>query len=150
MDRIATFKSFIQRAPGDPFPRYGLAMEHKGRGELAEAWTVFSELLAQFPDYVPTYLMAGGTLVALGRRDEAADVYQRGLDAARSTTGGTLGDDPGGTGPGNQNQRRGGDQIGGKRRDIEHGGATRRNETRSLRRSAAPAKSLPGMQRPSP
>jgi tetratricopeptide (TPR) repeat protein len=82
MDRIATFKSFIQRTPGDPFPRYGLAMEHKGRGELAEAWTVFSELLAQFPDYVPTYLMAGGTLVALGRRDEAADVYQRGIDTA--------------------------------------------------------------------
>jgi tetratricopeptide (TPR) repeat protein len=82
MDRIATFKSFIQRSPADPFPRYGLAMEHKGRGDLAEAWAVFSELLAQFPDYVPTYLMAGGTLVALGRRDEAGDVYQRGLEAA--------------------------------------------------------------------
>lgn len=82
MDRIATFKSFIQRAPADPFPRYGLAMEHKGRGQLAEAWATFSELLAQFPDYVPTYLMAGGTLVALGRRDEAAGVYQRGLEAA--------------------------------------------------------------------
>lgn len=82
MDRIATFKSFIQRSPNDPFPRYGLAMEHKGRGELDEAWAVFSELLAQFPDYVPTYLMAGGTLVALGRRDEAADVYRRGIEAA--------------------------------------------------------------------
>jgi predicted Zn-dependent protease len=82
MDRITTFKSFIQRSPGDPFPRYGLAMEHRGRGELAEAWAVFQELLAQFPDYVPTYLMAGGTLVALGRRDEASDVYQRGIAAA--------------------------------------------------------------------
>jgi tetratricopeptide (TPR) repeat protein len=82
MDRIATFKSFIERSPNDPFPRYGLAMEHKGRGELAEAWAVFSELLAQFPDYVPTYLMAGGTLAALGRRDEAADVYRRGIEAA--------------------------------------------------------------------
>jgi hypothetical protein len=26
--------------------------------------------------------MAGGTLAALGRRDEAAEVYQRGLEAA--------------------------------------------------------------------
>jgi hypothetical protein len=26
--------------------------------------------------------MAGGTLVALGRRDEAGDVYRRGLEAA--------------------------------------------------------------------
>lgn len=82
MDRIATFKSFIQRSPADPFPRYGLAMEHKGRGELGEAWAAFSELLERFPDYVPTYLMAGGTLVALGRRDEAAGVYRRGLEAA--------------------------------------------------------------------
>jgi tetratricopeptide (TPR) repeat protein len=82
MDRIATFKSFISRSPSDPFPRYGLAMEHKGHGQLAEAWAVFSELLEKFPDYVPTYLMAGGTLVALGRRDEAADVYRRGIEAA--------------------------------------------------------------------
>lgn len=82
MDRIATFKSFIERAPGDPFPRYGLAMEHKSRGDLAAAWEAFSELLQNFSDYVPTYLMAGGTLVALGRRDEAADVYRRGIEVA--------------------------------------------------------------------
>jgi len=82
MDRIATFKSFIARVPGDPFPRYGLAMEYKGRGDLEAAWTAFSELLDQFPDYVPTYLMAGGTLLALGRRDEASGVYRRGIEVA--------------------------------------------------------------------
>lgn len=82
MDRIATFKSFIARAPADPFPRYGLAMEHRTRGELAEAWTVFSELLENFPDYVPTYLMAGGTLAGLGRKEEAAAVYRRGVEVA--------------------------------------------------------------------
>jgi tetratricopeptide (TPR) repeat protein len=82
MDRIATFKSFISRSPADPFPRYGLAMEHKGQGQLAEAWSVFSELLEKFPDYVPTYLMAGGTLVGLGRRDEAVDIYRRGIEVA--------------------------------------------------------------------
>lgn len=82
MDRIATFKSFISRSPADPFPRYGLAMEHKGQGQLDEAWQVFSDLLTQFADYVPTYLMAGGTLVALGRKEEAADVYRRGIDVA--------------------------------------------------------------------
>lgn len=82
MDRIATFKTFIARSPADPFPRYGLAMEHKGQGQLEEAWTAFAELLEKFPDYVPTYLMAGGTLIALGRRDEAAEIYRRGIDAA--------------------------------------------------------------------
>jgi tetratricopeptide (TPR) repeat protein len=82
MDRIATFRSFISKSPSDPFPRYGLAMEYKGRGELAEAWSVFEELLAKFPDYVATYLMAGGTLVALGRKDEAAAIYRTGIEVA--------------------------------------------------------------------
>jgi tetratricopeptide (TPR) repeat protein len=82
MDRIATFKSFIARSPADPFPRYGLAMEHRTRGDLAEAWTVFSDLLESFPDYVPTYLMAGGTLTGLGRKDEAVAVYRRGVEVA--------------------------------------------------------------------
>ena len=82
MDRIATFKTFIARTPTDPFPRYGLAMEYKTRGELAEAWTAFSELLAEFPTYVPTYLMAGGTLAALGRPAEAIEVYRRGVEVA--------------------------------------------------------------------
>jgi predicted RNA polymerase sigma factor len=82
MDRIATFRSFIERTPTDPFPRYGLAMEHKTRGELEAAWTLFAELLERFEDYVPTYLMAGGTLVGLGRKVEAADIYRRGVEVA--------------------------------------------------------------------
>ena len=82
MDRIATFRSFIAKTPTDPFPRYGLAMELKTRGELAEAWAQFAELIDQFPDYVPTYLMAGGTLVALGRKAEARDIYSKGIEVA--------------------------------------------------------------------
>ncbi len=75
MDRLESFRSFIARAPGDPFPRYGLAMELKTRGDLDGAWSAFTELVTSFPDYVPTYLMAGGTLVALSRKAEAADVF---------------------------------------------------------------------------
>ena len=82
MDRIATFKTFIARTPTDPFPRYGLAMEYKGRGELADAWNAFNDLLEQFPDYVATYLMAGGTLVALGRKPEAVEIFRRGVEVA--------------------------------------------------------------------
>jgi len=82
MDRIASFRTFIERTPSDPFPRYGLAMEHKTRGELAQAWAQFEELLAKFPDYVATYLMAGGTLVALDRKDEASAIYRKGIEVA--------------------------------------------------------------------
>ena len=82
MDRIETFKTFIARTPTDPFPRYGLAMEYKGTGRLADAWTAFAELLESFPDYVPTYLMAGGVLVGLDRKSEAAEVLTKGIEVA--------------------------------------------------------------------
>ena len=82
MDRIATFKTFIARSPADPFPRYGLAMELKNLGDLAGAAVAFAELEAAFPDYVPTYLMAGGTLSALGRKDEAVSMFRRGIEVA--------------------------------------------------------------------
>lgn len=58
-------------------------MEHKGRGELTEAWAVFEELISRFPDYVPSYLMAGGTLVALDRKDEAAEIFRKGIEVAQ-------------------------------------------------------------------
>jgi tetratricopeptide (TPR) repeat protein len=73
--------SFIQQRPEDPFPRYGLAMEHKNAGELDEAWRLFAHLIETHRDYTAAYLHAGNTLVALGRRDEARDVYQRGIEA---------------------------------------------------------------------
>jgi predicted Zn-dependent protease len=82
MDRIGTFKTFITRAPADPFPRYGLAMEYKGSGALEEAWLTFEELLTKFPDYVPTYLMAAQTLIALGRSPQAADVMRTGIEVS--------------------------------------------------------------------
>lgn len=82
MDRLATFRSFVAQAPDDPFPRYGLAMELRSRGEATAAVAEFVTLMQRFPDYVPTYLMAGQTLAELGRVDEAKDAYERGLAAA--------------------------------------------------------------------
>lgn len=82
MDRLATFQRFIERSPADPFPRYGLAMEHRTRGDLASAAAAFADLMERCPDYVPTYLMAGGTFAALGRRDDALATYRRGVEVA--------------------------------------------------------------------
>ena len=43
---------------------------------------MFAELIQSFPDYVPTYLMAGGTLVALGNKAQAIDVLKKGIEVA--------------------------------------------------------------------
>lgn len=84
MDRLAMLRQFVAQKPGDPFPRYGLAMELKKRGQLAEAVAEFRDLLARSPDYVPAYLMAGNTLVDHGDRAGAIDILTRGVAAARA------------------------------------------------------------------
>jgi tetratricopeptide (TPR) repeat protein len=83
MDRIAVLKSFIERNPNDPFPRYGLGMEYRNRGQADEAVAVFSELMERFPDYTATYLMSGQTLVGLGRREDATRVFELGIAACQ-------------------------------------------------------------------
>jgi len=82
MDRIATFKTFIEQQPDDPFPLYSLAMEYAKQGQRDEAQAEFDRLLEKFPDYVAQYFHAGANLVALGRKEDAAQRYRAGLEVA--------------------------------------------------------------------
>ena len=81
MSRIEALLGFIRANPQDPFPRYALALEYKNSGRLDDARTTFEALMAADPDYTAAYLHAGNTLVALGLRDEARAIYQRGVEA---------------------------------------------------------------------
>jgi tetratricopeptide (TPR) repeat protein len=81
--RIDKLRAFIAARPGDPFPRYALALEHKNGGALAEAWAVFEELIAHHPDYTAAYLHAGNTLLALGRKEDAREVWRSGVSACQ-------------------------------------------------------------------
>jgi hypothetical protein len=80
--RIDAIRRIMESTPGDPFPRYGLAMELKNTGLLDEAEAAFAELEQRFPDYVPQYLMRHHLLLSLRRKDEARAVCERGLAAA--------------------------------------------------------------------
>jgi tetratricopeptide (TPR) repeat protein len=79
--RIELLRGFIDQRPGDPFPRYALALEHKNAGQLDAAWETFRTLMKEHRDYVPAYLHAGNTLVALGRPVEARAVFEDGIAA---------------------------------------------------------------------
>jgi predicted Zn-dependent protease len=74
-------KAFIAQRPSDPFPRYGLALEHKNAGQLDEAWTTFAALMESHPTYTAAYLHAGNTALALGRVEDARATYARGVEA---------------------------------------------------------------------
>jgi tetratricopeptide (TPR) repeat protein len=79
--RIELLRGFIQQRPGDPFPRYALALEYKNAGQLEMAWETFNTLMNSHGDYVAAYLHAGNTLIALGRVEEARGVFRRGIEA---------------------------------------------------------------------
>lgn len=74
-------KAFIAQRPSDPFPRYGLALEYKNSGRLDEAQGEFASLMDAHPAYTAAYLHAGNTAVALGRPEDAREIYVRGVQA---------------------------------------------------------------------
>lgn len=82
-ERLHELQKFVEMAPSDPFPLYGLAMEHKSLGNLDEAAEAFERLGRDHPSYVPQYLLYGKLLAERGQRDRARQVLQTGIDAAQ-------------------------------------------------------------------
>ena len=82
MSRLETLRRIAAQRPDDPFPRYGVAMELRRDGQLAEAVAAFEVLEASAPDYVPQYLMHGQVLLELERSADARQVMERGLAVA--------------------------------------------------------------------
>lgn len=80
--RVAMLRSFAEKRPQDPFPRYALAMELKNAGDATLAWETLASLIADHPDYVAAYAPAGALLCGLGRVDDAREVYGKGMAAA--------------------------------------------------------------------
>lgn len=79
--RLEILRSFAEKRPQDPFPRYALAMELKSRGDADQAWAAFESVLADHPDYIASYAPAGEVLIGLDRLDEARAVYRKGIEA---------------------------------------------------------------------
>jgi Tfp pilus assembly protein PilF len=81
--RKQQIEEMLAEDPNDAFLRYGLAMEYVSAGQDEEAVRCFEQLLQTTPDYVPGYMQAGRALTRLNRVEEAREVYQAGIAAAR-------------------------------------------------------------------
>ena len=79
--RLEMLRSFAEKRPEDPFPRYALAMELKTSGAGEAAWREFESLIAEHTDYIASYAPAGEVLTGLGRLHEARALYGRGIEA---------------------------------------------------------------------
>lgn len=83
-DRRELLAGFVAQSPDDPFPLYGLAMEHRRLGGLEEALDCFRQLGEKFSDYIPQYLMHGQLLETMDDIEAARAAYEEGLGRARS------------------------------------------------------------------
>jgi tetratricopeptide (TPR) repeat protein len=83
--RLQMLAQFLEQNPGDPFARYGLAMEYSKAGQTEQALTEFNRLLELHPDYTNGYFMAAQTLERSGRTAEAKKMLENGVEAARRT-----------------------------------------------------------------
>ena len=82
-ERIQQLIQFVEEEPGEPFNVYALAMEYMNtRPEQARIY--FDQLLAQHPDYLPTYYHAAALYTDLDERDKAADLYAKGIALAQA------------------------------------------------------------------
>jgi tetratricopeptide (TPR) repeat protein len=84
MDRIEQLRKFIDAQPDEPFPRYALALELKGKADNEGAVRELRELLRRKPDYLAAYLQLGMIEQTLGRPDAAREILRKGQELART------------------------------------------------------------------
>jgi predicted Zn-dependent protease len=81
--RREMLQAFLDAHPNDPFARYGLAMECVKSGDDTAAENHFSQLMAEHPQYVPTYFHYGQLLARIGKAPEARRVLSDGVVTAQ-------------------------------------------------------------------
>ena len=80
--RLQQLLAFYAADPADAFTIYALATEYRAQ-EPARAWEFYQKLLNEHADYLGTYYHAGKLLEEFGRKEEAEQVYRKGLLVAK-------------------------------------------------------------------
>ncbi len=80
--RIAALRKMAAAHPGDPRPRFGLALEMEKAGRWEDAVAELRAYLSLTDDEGNAYGRLGKALRHLGRDAEAKEAYRRGIDAA--------------------------------------------------------------------
>jgi tetratricopeptide (TPR) repeat protein len=77
--RLEKLLAFIKNEPDDPFLKYALATEYLRLNETDKALWYYEDLIKNNPDYVGTYYHLGKLYEALGRRQDAINIYETGM-----------------------------------------------------------------------
>jgi hypothetical protein len=76
-------EAMLAAEPQDQFLRYSLAMELEKEAQHERSLELLRGLAADAKPYVPAFFMAGQQLARLSRIDEAREVLDAGIAAAR-------------------------------------------------------------------
>lgn len=80
--RLSLFEKLIEGGSSDPFHHYARAMELRSLGRGADALAAFEDVIARFPDYVPSYLMAAQLAQEHGDGARARALATAGIESA--------------------------------------------------------------------
>ncbi len=82
--RLAKLLEFLESDPNDPFVLYALATEYNTSNDTEKALKFYLELVSDHPDYVGTYYHLGKLYQKLGNTEQALNIYQKGMVAAKN------------------------------------------------------------------
>ena len=80
--RLDALDQMIDKGNEDPFVWYARAMEFRSLGQPTDALKSYEEIAARFPNYVPTYLMAGQVAMELDHVEDAKRWFEKGMSVA--------------------------------------------------------------------
>ena len=81
--RLEAIEKRAREHPEDVFANYALAMEYASAGRVDDAIDAYRALHQRRPDYLATYYQLGKLLAQAGRREEAREVFDAGVNVAR-------------------------------------------------------------------
>ena len=81
--RLAFLEQTVASGSTEPLAFYGLALEYRNLERFDEALATFEKLRGMNPDYVPMYLMCGGMLEKMNRKDDARAWLETGITTAK-------------------------------------------------------------------
>src|ERR1700742_1952726 len=84
ISRLEKLLEFIKNEPDDPFLKYALATEYLRMNEPDKALAYYEDLINNHRNYTGTYYHLGKLYEALGRKQDAINTYEKGMEITKA------------------------------------------------------------------
>ena len=83
ISRLDKLLEFINNEPHDEFLKYALATEYLRLNQSDKALQYYEDLINNHPNYTGTYYHLGKLYEALGRKQDAVNIYEKGMQITK-------------------------------------------------------------------